>query len=136
MLVEHLLNRMGEGELFGLSLLLVALPLGTTGLVLRRRGRARRLRWELIEGSRRPLKDLAAGRVATVGTWRNLGGGKGLIEEGEARALVDRDADAAPIADGARVLVAGYATRQEEDPRGAHYRNGGRLWVIEGAGEE
>ncbi len=134
MWIEPLFNHLGIPLTFALAVALVALPLGAVGAALRRRARRARTRWEVIGAARVPLAAIAPGRVAVEGTWRNLGPGRGAVVEGEECAVVEGLADGSSIADGTRVLVAGFATRQAENPQGGGYRGRGRVWVIEGDG--
>ena len=106
----------------------VALPLAVVGLWLRGMARRRLETLALTRGARRKLGDVAAGVVTVEGVWRVSRGGDGLVEDDVGAAvLVTREPDAAPIADGARVLVVGVAGGEGDDPRGSGYRGHARL---------
>ena len=140
MLVESLFNTLGELGVLVVGVLCVALPLALAGLALRRFAMARRQRWQPVVEAQRPLREARKGRVSMAGTWRSLGDRQGVLEADGVRVLVDLgdaalpNAAAAPL-EGARVLVSGWATREVDDPRGADYRSGARVWLVEGAGE-
>lgn len=132
MWIEPLFNHLGVPLSFGLTLVGLALPLGLIGISLRRRARRERARWEVIGAARTELRAIVPGRVAVVGSWRNLGAGRGLVSEGEECAVVERGADAVPVVDGTSVVVAGFALRQIDNPEGGSYRGRARVWLIEG----
>jgi hypothetical protein len=134
MWIEHLFNQLGVPLSFGLAVAVLAMPLAIVGGLLRRRGRRERTRWELIDGARTGLRDMAPGRVAVVGSWHPLDGTRGCLQEGDDCAVVERHPEAAAIAEGTRVFVVGYATRQTDSPRGAGFRGKNRVWVVEGDG--
>src|SRR5437867_11372851 len=137
--MEGLLNEWGVSAI-GPIIVLCALPLMVGGRLLRRRGRRRADGVALARAARCKIGDVAAGgTVALAGRWRALDGARGILEEPDAperRVLVERPKGSTPIADGAEVLVVGCATRQVDDPRGASYRGGGRIWRIEAHGDE
>jgi hypothetical protein len=136
--MEGLLNEYGWAA-FGPVLVLLALPLMVVGMLLRNRGRKRAGVVALASTSRRKIGDVSAGLVAIEGRWRGLDGGRGIVEDPDAperRVLVERAADAPPLADGADVAVIGMAVRQVDDPRGTGYRGPSRVWVIEAPGGE
>jgi hypothetical protein len=115
-------------------LAILALPLGAAGLVLRVRGRRSLERASATATARRSLRDLAPGVVAFGGTWRAVGGGRGVIEDEGAAALIDRGAGAPAISDGARVLCHGVVRGDGPDPRGGGYRGAGRLPLVDASG--
>ncbi len=135
MWIEPLFNHLGVAGSFGLAVGVLALPLAIAGFLLRRRGRRDRTRWELIAGARSGLRDVAPGRVALTGTWHNLDGGRAVLADGDECVVVERAPDAKAIAEGARVFVSGYATRQTDNPRGAGFRGRNRVWLVEGDGD-
>lgn len=134
MWIEPIFNQLGAPLTFGLTVALLALPMALVGGWLRGRGRRERTRWELCGAAETPLRAISPGRVTVVGTWRNLGPGRGVVEEGEECVVVERQDDSAAPSDGTRALVAGYATRQVDNPQGGSYRGKNRVWVIEGDG--
>jgi hypothetical protein len=83
------------------------------------------------------LRDVQPGVVVFAGTWRAVAGGRGVIEDDGAAAVIERGAGASAIADGARVLCHGVARGDAPDPRGGGYRGAGRLPLVDvsGAGD-
>jgi hypothetical protein len=110
MFMERLFNHFGEPLVFGGALLLIVLPLVAAGIILRRRASRKKLRWGMVESARRALRDVTAGRVAVVGTWRRVGETRGIVEDGEHCAIVDHGGEAA-VKEGERVLVAAIELR-------------------------
>ena len=131
--MEGLLNEFGIAGVW--PVLLIALPLGVVGLWVRRRGRARTAELRSAEAARRRLADVAAGPVAADGVWRGEVDGRGVVEEGEHRVLVERAAGAPAIADGTRVMLFGCATHAVDDPRRSSYRAQAKTWVIDVRGD-
>jgi hypothetical protein len=119
---------------FGLSafwlIVVLAMPLAIAGWVLRRDARRRAGEVARARAAARGLREIGPGAVTLTGTWR----GGFLEDEVGCRVLVEREPDAAPIADGARVLVVGCATHEIDDPR-ANYRSDAKLWVIDARGD-
>jgi hypothetical protein len=134
--MEGLLNEYGLSAWWPVTLL-IAVPLVITGLLLRRHARRRALGLSQARASRRKIRDVQAGVVTLVGSWRVSPTGRGVVEEegGEFRVLVDRDPAAPAIADGAQVLVVGCATHQEDDPRPTGYRGSSKAWVVDARGD-
>src|SRR5262249_20980264 len=83
---------------------------------------------EEAQRARRRLADLGPGLVTFEGVFRCVGDGRGVVEEGEARVLVD-----CPVLppDGSRVLVSGFATHAEGDLSGSNYRASAKRWVVD-----
>jgi hypothetical protein len=133
MWIEPLFNALGVPLTFSVAAIGLALPLAVTGGLLRRRARRERTRWELVSAAHTGLKDVAPGRVAVTGSFRDLGG-RAVVEDGEHCVVVERSADAPAVADGTKVLVVGYATRQVDNPLGGAFRDRARVWVVEGDG--
>src|SRR4051812_29754710 len=103
--MEALLNEWGMSA-FWPVMVLGAVPLVVLGWLLRRRARRRADGIALADESRRKIRDVSAGAVTLVGVWRVAGNGQALLEEepgSEHRVRVERDRDAPPVADGARV---------------------------------
>jgi hypothetical protein len=113
---------------------MLALPLGVAGMLMRARGRRSLDRVMTTATARRSLRDLAPGVVAFGGTWRAVGGGRGVIEDEGAAAIIDRGAGASAISDGARVLCHGVVRGDGPDPRGGGYRGAGRLPLVDATG--
>ena len=132
--MEQLLNGLGIHAMLGL-VLLGAACLGLGGLALRWQAQRLELHWGLVLGARRPLGEVAAGRVTVIGLWHPLSGGQALVQEGEAGVLVEPGAADCSIREGTRVLVSGFATRRVDHPAGSSYRQSGLVWLLEGAGE-
>jgi hypothetical protein len=130
--MEELLNAFGTTALW--PMILVALPLVSGGWWLRRLGRRRTLALARARASRRSIRELTAGEVMVSGRFTALGGGRALLEEGEDRAVIEREPNAPAIVDGERVLVAGLAIDQVDDPRPGGYRARARLWRIDARG--
>lgn len=133
MLIEPVFNALGVPLTFGIAAIGFALPLAVAGGLLRRRSRRERNRWELVSAARTGLKDVAPGRVAVTGSWRDVGGGQAVVEDGEHCVVVEQSGDH-KVADGTQVLVVGYATRQVDNPLGGAFRDRARVWVVEGDG--
>jgi hypothetical protein len=127
--MESLLDFFGHSGMLGV-VLLVAAPMSTLGWVLRLRGRRGLERLRRLEGARTRVGDVRAGAVTLVGKWRSIGAGRGLLEDGEGRAvLVEHDGVAPESAEG--FLVAGTAVGEVDDPRAIDFRTRARMWRIE-----
>ncbi len=133
--MEGLLNEYGMSAWW--PALLIAVPLVMAGLLLRRHARRRADGIAQARASLRKVRDVQAGVVTVVGTWRAQPGGRAVVEDegAEFRVLVDRDPAAPSIADGAQVLVVGCATHQEDDPRPTGYRGSSKAWVVDARGD-
>jgi hypothetical protein len=114
---------------------LVAASLVLFGLLIRVRARRRHDLVSLALAGQRKLACLQPGPVALTGTWRNLDGRRGVLEDPEGAAvLVEHALGPAPLADGASVLAVGVAMREVDDPRPVAYRAHPRLWLVALAG--
>ena len=134
--MDELLNALGWAA-FG-PVLVVTAPLAILGLMLRAAARRQVAAVAAARAARRRPADVTGGAVAVEGTWRALAGDEGLVEGDDGAAVrVTRAPAAAPIADGARVLVIGCAAGQADDPRGGGYRGQARLprVLADGAGQ-
>lgn len=131
--MEGLLNSLGLEAFW--PVLVGALPLVVIGFALRRDARRRAERVAQARAAERTLREVHAGAVTLTGTWRVLDGNRGYLEDAGGRVLVEREPEAAPLADGAPVLVVGCATHQADDPRASGYRADARLWVIDTRGD-
>src|SRR5262249_25083412 len=85
----------------------------------------------------RGLREVRGGSVTISGTWRSTDGSRGFLEDDatKARVMIEREPDAAPLADGTRLLVVGCATHQVDDPRAAGYRADAKLRVVDPRGD-
>jgi hypothetical protein len=127
--METLLDLLGHSGVAGAALLL-ATPLGVIGWVLRRRGRRGLERLRRIEGARARIGDVRAGAVTLVGKWSAAGAGRGLLLDGDGRAvLVEHDGAAPESAES--FLVSGTAVGEVDDPRAIDFRTRARLWRVE-----
>ena len=127
--METLLDLLGHSGVAGAALLL-ATPLAVIGWVLRRRGRRGLERLQRLEGARARIGDVRAGAVTLVGKWSAVGAGRGLLLDGDGRAVLVEHDGAAP--DGAEgFLVSGTAVGEVDDPRAIDFRTHARLWRVE-----
>jgi len=135
--MEGLLNLYGMSA-FWPVMVLAGLPLVVVGLFLRRRARRRAEAIAQASRAQRSIRDVQAGLVTLVGLWRETGVGPAVVEEeagSEHRVVIEREAGAAAIPDGTRVVVVGCATHQADDPRPSGYRGSPRVWVVETRGD-
>jgi hypothetical protein len=130
--MESLLNTFGPSAALGV-LLMLSLPLGVTGWLLRRSGRRGLQRLARLEGARTRIGDVRAGAVTLVGKWKAMAPGRGLLEDAQGRAVVvEHDGDVPETADG--FLVSGTAVAEIDDPRAIDFRTTARLWRVEARG--
>ena len=125
---------------WGATLVALALPLAGLGVYLRRGARRRREWLGRLADGRRSLRDLGPGAVTVEGVWRRIDadGFRGVLEAGGGepwRAVIECQWDPG-FADGARVVVSGFATHQIANPLGTGYRDDARVWVIEAQGKD
>jgi hypothetical protein len=126
--MEPLLNTFGPSAALGVVVLL-ALPLAAVGWVLRHKGRRGIERLSRIESARTRVGDVRAGAVTLVGKWRKLDAGRGLLEDDRGRAVLVELDGAPESAD--KLLVAGTAVSEVDDPRAIDFRTSARLWRVE-----
>jgi hypothetical protein len=133
--MERLLNIYGLSAVW--TVLVCALPLVAIGFWLRRDARRRAERVATVRAAERGLREVRGGSVTLTGTWRRSDGSRGFLEDDatKARVLIEREPDAKPLPDGARVLVVGCATHQIDDPCAAGYRADAKLWVVDTRGD-
>lgn len=117
-----------------LGVIVIGLPLVAAGLIVRAMGRRRAARVARAAEARRALADVGPGAVTVSGRFRLVPDQPawGSVESPEgARVLLALESVPEVPADGAEVLVSGWATRRVENPFPAGYREAARVWVVE-----